>query len=74
MSKIHTKEVHLMELADSDLAKVAGGFGPSHAGGTFSPDTLTLNRLFSREHRFGSLDYGFGFEMPIEFSIESNGY
>lgn len=73
MSNIRTEEKGLIELSESDLAQVAGGFGPAYAGGTFSPDTLTLNRLFTREHKFGSLDYGVGFEMPVEFSIEPNG-
>ena len=67
------KKQHLIELSENDLAQVAGGFGPAYAGGTFSPDTLSNYRLFSRDHMFGSLDYGFGFEMPVEVTIEPNG-
>ena len=67
------KKLQLIELTEEDLTLVAGGFGPAYAGGTFSPDTLSTKRLFSRDHMFGSLDYGFGFEMPIEFTIEPNG-
>ena len=67
------KKRQLIDLTENELTLVAGGFGPPYAGGTFSPDTLSTKRLFSRDHMFGSLDYGFGFEMPIEFTIEPNG-